>query len=142
MGVHVCICVTMARVCSVRFFWLTCSVRFFHVDPKVVQSSRSSSVHEIVRTDVREHLTSEVKTDFEFEQVAKLDTRFFGELLTEVYRKNCDIHTCISEHVAKIRGRCERTFLLNRKAEKSVYPPQNPPNLNTVNKIGRIVKIP
>uniref|UniRef100_A0A8C8IAA0 POF1B helix-loop-helix domain-containing protein n=1 Tax=Oncorhynchus tshawytscha TaxID=74940 RepID=A0A8C8IAA0_ONCTS len=37
--------------------------------------------------------------------VVKMDTRFFGELLAEVYRKNCDIHTCISEHVAKIRGR-------------------------------------
>ncbi|XP_053504835.1 protein POF1B [Ictalurus furcatus] len=73
--------------------------------PEVVQSSRSSSVQEIVSTDVKEHLTSEVKTDFEFEQVAKLDTRFFGELLAEVYRKNCDIHTCISEHVVKIRGR-------------------------------------
>ncbi|KPP61352.1 hypothetical protein Z043_120561 [Scleropages formosus] len=35
----------------------------------------------------------------------KLDTRFFGELLAEVYRKTCDIHTHISEHVAKIRGR-------------------------------------
>lgn len=41
----------------------------------------------------------------EVEPLAKLDTRFFGELLAEVYRKNCDIHTCISEHVAKIRGR-------------------------------------
>ncbi|CAF95798.1 unnamed protein product, partial [Tetraodon nigroviridis] len=35
----------------------------------------------------------------------KLDTRYFGELLADVYRKNCDIHSCISEHVAKIRGR-------------------------------------
>ncbi|XP_050949124.1 protein POF1B isoform X2 [Labeo rohita] len=34
-----------------------------------------------------------------------MDNRFFGELLAEVYRKNSDIHTCISEHVAKIRGR-------------------------------------
>uniref|UniRef100_A0A672YQ68 POF1B actin binding protein n=2 Tax=Sphaeramia orbicularis TaxID=375764 RepID=A0A672YQ68_9TELE len=33
-----------------------------------------------------------------------MDTRFFGELLAEVYRKNCDIHSCISEHVSKIRG--------------------------------------
>ncbi|KAL4660058.1 protein POF1B [Arapaima gigas] len=41
----------------------------------------------------------------EVEPPEKLDTRFFGELLAEVYRKNCDIHTCISEHVAKIRGR-------------------------------------
>lgn len=36
----------------------------------------------------------------------KLDTRFFGELLAEVYRKNTDIHTYISDNVAKIRGRC------------------------------------
>lgn len=35
----------------------------------------------------------------------KMDTRYFGELLAEVYRKNCDIHSCISEHVAKIRGK-------------------------------------
>ncbi|XP_038844329.1 protein POF1B-like [Salvelinus namaycush] len=41
----------------------------------------------------------------EVQPVVKMDTRFFGELLAEVYRKNCDIHTCISEHVAKIRGR-------------------------------------
>ncbi|GAA6108043.1 protein POF1B isoform X1, partial [Tachysurus ichikawai] len=59
--------------------------------------STSSSVQEVVNFDV--------KTDFEFEPLAKLDTRFFGELLAEVYRKNCDIHTCISEHVSKIRGR-------------------------------------
>ncbi|XP_059913387.1 golgin subfamily A member 3 isoform X2 [Gadus macrocephalus] len=41
----------------------------------------------------------------DYPQVMKMDTRFFGELLAEVYRKNCDIHSCISEHVAKIRGR-------------------------------------
>lgn len=35
----------------------------------------------------------------------KLDTRYFGELLADVYRKNCDIHSCISEHVSKIRGK-------------------------------------
>lgn len=38
-------------------------------------------------------------------QPTKLDTRYFGELLADVYRKNCDIHACISEHVAKIRGK-------------------------------------
>lgn len=38
-------------------------------------------------------------------QPTKLDTRYFGELLADVYRKNCDIHSCISEHVAKIRGK-------------------------------------
>ncbi|XP_060746782.1 protein POF1B isoform X2 [Tachysurus vachellii] len=66
--------------------------------PEPVESiSTSSSVQEVVNFDT--------KTDFEFEPLAKLDTRFFGELLAEVYRKNCDIHTCISEHVSKIRGR-------------------------------------
>ncbi|XP_027033124.1 protein POF1B isoform X2 [Tachysurus fulvidraco] len=66
--------------------------------PEPVESiSTSSSVQEVVNFDV--------KTDFEFEPLEKLDTRFFGELLAEVYRKNCDIHTCISEHVSKIRGR-------------------------------------
>ncbi|KAK1882719.1 Protein POF1B [Dissostichus eleginoides] len=46
-----------------------------------------------VRTEVREMPTE-----------TKMDTRYFGELLAEVYRKNCDIHSCISEHVSKIRG--------------------------------------
>ncbi|XP_026794491.3 protein POF1B [Pangasianodon hypophthalmus] len=85
--------------------------------PEVVESSRSSSVQDIISIDVKNHLKSEVKTDFEFEPVAKLDTRFFGELLAEVYRKNCDIHTCISEHVAKIRGR-KHLQDLDYKAEK------------------------
>eukprot|EP00064_Thunnus_orientalis_P015692 superscaffoldBa00002959_g15749 len=48
---------------------------------------------------------TEVKTEQrEAPQLTKLDTRYFGELLAEVYRKNCDIHSCISEHVSKIRG--------------------------------------
>ncbi|MED6236729.1 hypothetical protein ATANTOWER_013408, partial [Ataeniobius toweri] len=34
----------------------------------------------------------------------KLDTRYFGELLADIYRKNCDIHSYISENVSKIRG--------------------------------------
>lgn len=33
----------------------------------------------------------------------KLDTRYFGELLADVYRKNCDIHSYIVENVSKIR---------------------------------------
>ncbi|XP_028840581.1 protein POF1B isoform X2 [Denticeps clupeoides] len=36
------------------------------------------------------------------EPVAKLDTRYFGELLAEVYRKNVDIHSYVSKHVEKI----------------------------------------
>ncbi|XP_072518401.1 protein POF1B isoform X2 [Salminus brasiliensis] len=69
-------------------------------EPEVVTS------REIVNVDLKNHLKSEVKTEVvEAEPLAKLDTRFFGELLAEVYRKNSDIHSCISEHVAKIRGR-------------------------------------
>ncbi|KAI4880905.1 hypothetical protein NFI96_029785 [Prochilodus magdalenae] len=66
-----------------------------------------SSVHtEVVNVDLKNEFKSEVKTEVvEAEPLAKLDTRFFGELLAEVYRKNCDIHSCISEHVSKIRGR-------------------------------------
>ncbi|XP_077053134.1 protein POF1B [Siphateles boraxobius] len=67
-----------------------------------------SSIHEYA-VDLREMnngFSSEIKTEvLEVEPVAKMDNRFFGELLAEVYRKNSDIHTCISEHVAKIRGR-------------------------------------
>ncbi|XP_040006944.1 protein POF1B-like [Xiphias gladius] len=40
----------------------------------------------------------------EVPEPTKMDTRYFGELLADVYRKNCDIHSCISEHVSKIRG--------------------------------------
>lgn len=48
---------------------------------------------------------TEVKTELkEVPQPTKLDVRYFGELLADVYRKNCDIHSCISEHVSKIRG--------------------------------------
>ncbi|XP_062867341.1 protein POF1B [Trichomycterus rosablanca] len=48
----------------------------------------------------------DVKTEVvDIEPLAKLDTRYFGELLAGLYQKNSDIHTCISEHVAKISGR-------------------------------------
>ncbi|XP_076024647.1 protein POF1B [Genypterus blacodes] len=48
---------------------------------------------------------TELKTEVrEAPQPVKMDTRYFGELLAEVYRKNCDIHSCISNHVSKIRG--------------------------------------
>ncbi|XP_028277146.1 protein POF1B isoform X1 [Parambassis ranga] len=48
---------------------------------------------------------SEVRTELrEVPEPTKLDTRYFGELLADVYRKNCDIHSCISDHVSKIRG--------------------------------------
>ncbi|XP_051902863.1 protein POF1B-like [Hippocampus zosterae] len=45
---------------------------------------------------------TEVKTDLS--EATKMDTRYFAALLADVYRKNCDIHSCISEHVSKIRG--------------------------------------
>ncbi|KAL6470326.1 hypothetical protein MHYP_G00214450 [Metynnis hypsauchen] len=71
--------------------------------PEVVESTdvRTQSLN----VDLKNELKSEVKTEVDIEPLAKLDTRFFGELLAEVYRKNCDINSCISEHVAKIRGR-------------------------------------
>uniref|UniRef100_A0A8B9JSM1 POF1B actin binding protein n=2 Tax=Astyanax mexicanus TaxID=7994 RepID=A0A8B9JSM1_ASTMX len=73
-------------------------------EPEVVETSSVRS--EIVNVDLKNHLRSEVRTEVvEPEPLAKLDTRFFGELLAEVYRKNCNIHSCISEHVSKIRGR-------------------------------------
>ncbi|XP_067231825.1 protein POF1B [Chanodichthys erythropterus] len=77
-------------------------------EPSESELVESSSIQEEV-VDLREiknGFSSEIKTEvIEVEPVAKLDNRFFGELLAEVYRKNSDIHTCISEHVAKIRGR-------------------------------------
>lgn len=60
----------------------------------VIQNRAPPPVMEVTKTEVREA-----------PQPAKLDTRYFGELLADVYRKNCDIHSCISEHVAKIRGK-------------------------------------
>uniref|UniRef100_A0A3B4ZHX0 POF1B actin binding protein n=1 Tax=Stegastes partitus TaxID=144197 RepID=A0A3B4ZHX0_9TELE len=39
---------------------------------------------------------TEVKTELrQVPEPTKLDTRYFGELLADVYRKNCDIHSCI-----------------------------------------------
>ncbi|XP_071361901.1 protein POF1B [Trachinotus anak] len=63
----------------------------------VIQQKLPPVIEKISRTEVK----TEVR---EVPQPTKLDTRYFGELLADVYRKNCDIHTCISEHVAKIRG--------------------------------------
>lgn len=60
----------------------------------VIQNKAPPPVMEVTKTEVREA-----------PQPAKLDTRYFGELLADVYRKNCNIHSCISEHVAKIRGK-------------------------------------
>lgn len=63
----------------------------------MIQQKPSYAIPRISRTEVRTELR-------DIPQPTKLDTRYFGELLADVYRKNCDIHTCISEHVSKIRG--------------------------------------
>ncbi|XP_069572293.1 protein POF1B isoform X3 [Brachyistius frenatus] len=63
----------------------------------IVQQKPPPMIEKISRTEVRTQLR-------EIPEPAKLDTRYFGELLADVYRKNCDIHTCISDHVSKIRG--------------------------------------
>lgn len=60
----------------------------------VIQNRAPPPPMTVTKTEVREA-----------PQPTKLDTRYFGELLADVYRKNCDIHSCISEHVAKIRGK-------------------------------------
>ncbi|RXN10667.1 POF1B-like isoform X2 [Labeo rohita] len=76
-------------------------------EPSESELVETSSIREEV-VDLREikNGLSQIKTEIiDVEPVAKMDNRFFGELLAEVYRKNSDIHTCISEHVAKIRGR-------------------------------------
>ncbi|XP_035383239.1 protein POF1B isoform X2 [Electrophorus electricus] len=86
-------------------FWPTPSPAKSPEPPEheVIHSSNSSSVHEVSHVEVANRVRSELLQ--QSEPQAQLDTRFFGELLAEVYRKNCDIHGYISEHVAKIRGR-------------------------------------
>ncbi|KTG33077.1 hypothetical protein cypCar_00004040 [Cyprinus carpio] len=76
-------------------------------EPSESELVETSSIQQEV-VDLREIKNGhcEIKTEvIDVKPVAKMDNRFFGELLAEVYRKNSDIHTCISEHVAKIRGR-------------------------------------
>ncbi|XP_077402658.1 protein POF1B isoform X3 [Vanacampus margaritifer] len=60
----------------------------------VIEQKPLPAIEKISRT--------EVKTDLS--EATKMDTRYFAALLADVYRKNCDIHSCISEHVSKIRG--------------------------------------
>ncbi|XP_071193419.1 golgin subfamily A member 5-like [Salvelinus alpinus] len=72
------------------------------VKEEMVNIVKKKVVKRVIESVSQVGIKSEVR---EVEPVVKMDTRFFGELLAEVYRKNCDIHTCISEHVAKIRGR-------------------------------------
>uniref|UniRef100_UPI0037E93C49 protein POF1B n=1 Tax=Semicossyphus pulcher TaxID=241346 RepID=UPI0037E93C49 len=63
----------------------------------VIQTRAPPPVEKIISRQVTTNLR-------EVPQPTKMDTRYFGELLADVYRKNCDIHSCISEHVSKIRG--------------------------------------
>ncbi|XP_035636298.1 protein POF1B-like isoform X2 [Oncorhynchus keta] len=72
------------------------------VKEEMVNIVKENVVKRVIESVSQVGIKSEVR---EVVPVVKMDTRFFGELLAEVYRKNCDIHTCISEHVAKIRGR-------------------------------------
>ncbi|XP_029556452.1 protein POF1B isoform X3 [Salmo trutta] len=72
------------------------------VKEEMVNIVKEQVVKRVIESVSQVGIQSEMR---EVEPVVKMDTRFFGELLAEVYRKNCDIHTCISEHVAKIRGR-------------------------------------
>ncbi|XP_029029029.1 protein POF1B [Betta splendens] len=67
----------------------------------VIQNKPPPMIQKLSRTEVR----SEVR---EAPQPTKMDTRFFGELLAEIHRKNCDIHTCISDNVSKMRGQRQR----------------------------------
>nr|XP_057942179.1 protein POF1B isoform X2 [Doryrhamphus excisus] len=73
----------------------------------VIQQKPPPAIEKISRTEVR--------TDLSDIQENKLDTRYFAALLADVYRKNCDIHSCISEHVSKIRG--QKLDLSNDKGE-------------------------
>uniref|UniRef100_A0A3P8XN35 POF1B helix-loop-helix domain-containing protein n=1 Tax=Esox lucius TaxID=8010 RepID=A0A3P8XN35_ESOLU len=72
------------------------------VEEEMVNIVEEKEVERVIEKVSQVKIKSEVR---EVEPLVKMDTRFFGELLAEVYRKNCDIYTCISEHVAKIRGR-------------------------------------
>ena len=65
---------------------------------EIINVVQQKPIEKISRTEVR----TEVR---DVPQPTKMDTRYFGELLADVYRKNCDIHSCISEHVSKIRGK-------------------------------------
>ncbi|KAM9728961.1 protein POF1B isoform 1-T1 [Menidia menidia] len=61
----------------------------------VIQQKPSQTFERVVEIENRRR---------DLHDVTKMDTRYFGELLADVYRKNCDIHSCISEHVSRIRG--------------------------------------
>ncbi|XP_062392483.1 protein POF1B isoform X2 [Sardina pilchardus] len=90
---------------------------------------------EVVETIVQKVSRVEIKAELpEPEPTPKLDTRYFGELLAEVYRKNCDIHSCISEHVSKIRGRKHLLDSIDYKAEKQEVEALIPKGLSELTK--------
>ncbi|XP_061596260.1 protein POF1B isoform X2 [Cololabis saira] len=76
-----------------------------------IQSRPSPMLQKITRMNMSTDLR-------EAPQPTKLDTRYFGELLAEVYRKNSDIYSCISDHVSRIRGRKHQMDLGDYKVEK------------------------
>ncbi|XP_041865331.1 protein POF1B isoform X1 [Melanotaenia boesemani] len=78
----------------------------------VIQQKSPPVTERLSRTELRAELR-------EVPEPTKLDTRYFGELLADVYRKNCDIHSCISDHVTRIRGQKHQLDLSNDfKVEK------------------------
>ncbi|XP_047463246.1 protein POF1B isoform X2 [Mugil cephalus] len=63
----------------------------------VIQQKPLPAIERISRREVQTQLR-------EIPEPTKLDTRYFGELLADVYRKNRDIHSYITDNVSKIRG--------------------------------------
>uniref|UniRef100_A0A3B5MNJ9 POF1B actin binding protein n=1 Tax=Xiphophorus couchianus TaxID=32473 RepID=A0A3B5MNJ9_9TELE len=72
--------------------------------------SGSAVVEEVEIVNIIQQKAPSVKQKFsmseqrETPEPTKLDTRYFGELLADVYRKNCDIHSYIYDNVSKISG--------------------------------------
>ncbi|PWA24383.1 hypothetical protein CCH79_00011944, partial [Gambusia affinis] len=70
----------------------------------------SAVVEEVEIVNIIQQKAPSVKQKFsvseqrETPEPTKLDTRYFGELLADVYRKNCDIHSYIYDNVSKIGG--------------------------------------
>ncbi|XP_014884678.1 protein POF1B isoform X2 [Poecilia latipinna] len=70
----------------------------------------SAVVEEVEIVNIIQQKAPSVKQKFSMSEQretlepTKLDTRYFGELLADVYRKNCDIHSYIFDNVSKIRG--------------------------------------
>ncbi|XP_038128314.1 protein POF1B isoform X1 [Cyprinodon tularosa] len=87
--------------------------------------SGSVEVEEVEIVNVYQQKPATVKQRFsvseqrDMPEPTKLDTRYFGELLADVYRKNCDIHSYISENVSRIRGqKHSRDIASDLKVEK------------------------